>query len=123
MAIDDLKAALEWFPFDGTLQAELRSAELNLKELQRKNYCKILGVEKDAGNCENNKAYRRKALENHPDKNPDDKGAKAWFKDVGEAYTFLIVPQKKARYDSGADLKEGQPGIGGMGGMDPNETF
>lgn len=121
-AIDDLKAAIEASPEDKTLQKELRQAELELKKSQRKDYYKILGIEKDAGDSEIKKGYRKKALVNHPDKNPDDPAAEARFKDVGEAYSCLSDPQKKARYDSGADLEE-QGGPGGMGGMDPNDLF
>lgn len=115
VAIDDLKAALETSPEDRTLRQELRSAELELKKSQRKDYYKILGIEKDAGESEIKKAYRKQALVNHPDKNPDDPEAEARFKDVGEAYTTLSDTEKKYRYDSGADLEE--PGMGGGGGM------
>lgn len=126
VAIDDLKAALETNPEDRGLRAELKSAELELKKSQRKDYYKILGIEKDAGDSEIKKAYRRQALVNHPDKNPDDPDAEARFKDVGEAYATLSDPEKKYRYDSGADLEEGpgmDGGMGGMGGMDPNDIF
>lgn len=129
VAIDDLKAALETSPEDRTLRQELKSAELELKKSQRKDYYKILGVEKDAGDSEIKKAYRKMALINHPDKNPDDPEAEARFKDVGEAYATLSDAQKKYRYDSGADLEEaagmdgGMGGGGGMGGMDPNDIF
>jgi DnaJ family protein C protein 7 len=124
-AVDILKEASEQSPNDETIDRELRSAELELAKSKRKNYYKILGIEKDAGDSEIKKAYRKAALVNHPDKNPDDPEAEARFKDVGEAYAILSDPQKKYQYDSGADLE--QPGMGGMGGgmggMDPNDIF
>lgn len=125
VAVDDLKAAVEAAPEDRSLAAELRSAELELKKSLRKDYYKILGLPKDAGDSEIKKAYRKAALVNHPDKNPDDPEAEARFKDVGEAYATLSDPQKKYRYDSGADLEEagGGGGGGGMGGMDPSDLF
>lgn len=127
VAIDDLNAALEQNPEDKTLRQELKSAELELKKSQRKDYYKILGVDKDAGESEIKKAYRKQALVNHPDKNPDDPEAEARFKDVGEAYATLSDTEKKWRYDSGADLEEpsmgGGGGAGGMAGIDPNDLF
>jgi molecular chaperone DnaJ len=59
----------------------------------------ILGVTKDADANAIKKAYRTKAKEFHPDKNPDDKIAEAKFKDVAEAYEILNDANKKARYD------------------------
>jgi DnaJ family protein C protein 7 len=54
------------------------------------------------------------ALQYHPDKNAGDEKAEARFKEIGEAYAILSDPQKKQRFDSGADLD----GMGGMGGFD-----
>lgn len=90
---------------------DIRNAELELKKSQRKDYYKILGVEKDANDNEIKKAYRRLAIVHHPDKNPEDESAAERFKDVGEAYETLSDPEKRARYDSGEDL------------IDPSEMF
>ncbi|ORY82132.1 cysteine string protein [Protomyces lactucae-debilis] len=124
-AVDILKEASESSPNDETLERELRAAELELAKSKRKNYYKILGIEKDASDSEIKKAYRKAALINHPDKNPDDPEAEARFKDVGEAYAILSDADKKYQYDSGADLEQGGMGGmgGGMGGMDPNDIF
>ncbi|KAI8377693.1 uncharacterized protein BYT42DRAFT_571242 [Radiomyces spectabilis] len=103
----------------------LRKAELELKKAQRKDYYKILGLSKSATESEIKKAYRKLALQYHPDKNAGDEKAEARFKEVGEAYTILSDPQKKARYDSGADL-EGGMGMGGgfdASGVDINDVF
>ncbi|KAI9473915.1 MAG: hypothetical protein EXX96DRAFT_579850 [Benjaminiella poitrasii] len=104
----------------------LRKAELELKKAQRKDYYKILGLSKSATETEIKKAYRKLALQYHPDKNDGDAKAEARFKEVGEAYAILSDSEKKARYDSGADLEGGMGGFpgGGMGGgVDVNDIF
>ncbi|GAN09114.1 DnaJ homolog subfamily C member 7-like [Mucor ambiguus] len=104
----------------------LRKAELELKKSLRKDYYKILGLTKTASETEIKKAYRKLALQYHPDKNAGDDKAEARFKEVGEAYAILSDPEKKARFDSGADL-DGGMGMGGGGfpggGMDVNEVI
>jgi len=133
-AINDLKALHESSPEEPGLAKEIRAAELELKKAQRKDYYKILGVDKDAGDAEIKKAYRRLAIQTHPDKNPDDPKAQEKFQDVGEAYETLSDPQKRQKYDSGEDLIDpsemfgggggmGGFGGGGMGGIDPEMLF
>jgi DnaJ family protein C protein 7 len=107
----------------------LRKAELELKKSQRKDYYKILGLTKQATETEIKKAYRKLALQYHPDKNAGDTKAEARFKEVGEAYAILSDPEKKARFDSGADLDNGMGMGGGFGnagfggGVDVNDIF
>ncbi|KAI8880169.1 TPR-like protein [Backusella circina FSU 941] len=101
----------------------LRRAELELKKSQRKDYYKILGLTKTATDSEIKKAYRKLALQLHPDKNPDDEKAEARFKEVGEAYAILSDPQKKSIFDSGADLDGGMGGGYPGGGVDVNDIF
>ncbi|KAF2226842.1 hypothetical protein BDZ85DRAFT_247214 [Elsinoe ampelina] len=120
-AVRVLKDIAEQNPSEPGIAKEVRQAELELKKSKRKDYYKILGVEKDAGDSEIKKAYRKLAIIHHPDKNPDDPAAEAKFKDVGEAYETLSDSEKRARYDSGEDLVDpsdmfGGAGMGGMGG-------
>lgn len=116
-AVKDLKSMAEEYPGDGELNKELRNAELELKKSKRKDYYKILGVDKDAGDKDIERAYKRKAAVLHPDKTMGDKVKEEEFKDCLEAKELLLDPQKRHMYDSGADLME--PGMGGMGGGFP----
>ncbi|KAL2155876.1 hypothetical protein VTH82DRAFT_618 [Thermothelomyces myriococcoides] len=125
-AVREWKAIQELDPEDRTIAKEVRKAELELKKSQRKDYYKILGVEKNATDNEIKKAYRKLAILHHPDKNPGDANAEARFKDISEAYETLIDPQKRERYDSGVDLADPSDmfGGGGMGGgIDPEILF
>lgn len=77
----------------------------------KKDYYDILDVQKGASKEEIKKAYRKKALKYHPDRNPDDKVAEENFKEAAEAYEVLSDEQKRARYD-----RFGHQGVGGPGG-------
>ncbi len=88
----------------------------------------ILGISKGASASEIKKAYRKKAIEFHPDKNPGDATAEENFKKAAEAYETLSDPQKKARYDQmghQAYTSGGGQGFGGggFGGMDMDDIF
>ncbi|KAM7200255.1 DnaJ subfamily C member 7 [Rhypophila sp. PSN 637] len=126
-AVREWKAIQELEPEDRNIAKEIRNAELELKKSQRKDYYKILGVEKTADENAIKKAYRKLAIVHHPDKNPGDATAEARFKDISEAYETLSDPQKRARYDSGDDLIDPSDmfGGGGMGhgGIDPEIIF
>ena len=116
-AVKDLKALAEENPGDADIAKELRNAELELKKSKRKDWYKILGVSKDAGDKEIERAYKKKAAIYHPDKTQGNKEMEEVFKDCLEAKEVLLDPQKRQIYDSGADLME--PGMGGMGGGHP----
>lgn len=79
--------------------------------MAKRDYYEVLGVAKNAGADEIKKAYRKKALEYHPDKNQGDKSAEEKFKEAAEAYEVLSDTDKRARYD-----RLGHAGVDGMGG-------
>lgn len=128
-AVRELKAIHEANPGEPGIAKDIRDAELELKKSKRKDYYKILGLEKDCTEQEIKKAYRKLAIVHHPDKNPGDEEAAERFKEIQEAHETLSDPQKRERFDSGADLVDpsdmfgggGHPfGGGGMGGgIDP----
>lgn len=64
-----------------------------------RDYYEVLGVDRDADLSSIKKAYRRLAVQHHPDKNPDDAAAEERFKEAAEAYAVLSDPQRRERYD------------------------
>ena len=87
----------------------------------KRDYYEVLGVGKNATPDELKKAYRKLALQYHPDRNPGDKEAEEKFKEAAEAYDVLSNPDKKARYDQFG--MAGMDGAYGQGGMDMNDIF
>lgn len=79
--------------------------------MAKKDYYEVLEVAKTATAEEIKKAYKRKAIQFHPDKNPGDKVAEENFKEAAEAYSVLSDPDKRARYD-----QFGHAGVGGAAG-------
>jgi molecular chaperone DnaJ len=86
--------------------------------MDKRDYYEILGVSKSASKEEIKKAYRKVALQFHPDRNPDDKSAEDKFKEAAEAYEVLSDDEKKARYDRFGHA--GMSGAGGFGGGNMN---
>ena len=90
---------------------------------EKRDYYEVLDVAKTATAEEIKKAYRKKAIQYHPDKNPGDKAAEEKFKEAAEAYEVLSDPQKRQRYDQfGFAGVQGQ-GFGGGQGMTMEDIF
>jgi len=96
-----------------------------LEQMEDKDYYSILGVNRNAETDEIKKAYRKLAMQFHPDKNPGNKEAEEKFKEIGEAYSVLSDPQKRRQYDQfGRAGMRGSGGFGGYsGGFDPFDIF
>ena len=96
--------------------------------MAKRDYYEVLDVQKNATADEIKKAYRKKAIQYHPDKNPGNKEAEEKFKEAAEAYGVLSDPDKRARYDQyGFDGLNGAGGFGGGGfggqGMSMDDIF
>ena len=84
--------------------------------MSKRDYYEILEVSKSASADEIKKAYRKKAIKYHPDKNQGDKAAEEKFKEAAEAYEVLSSPEKRQRYDQFGHAGVGGAAGGGFGG-------
>lgn len=91
---------------------------------KKRDYYEVLGIGRGVAEDEIKKAYRRLAIQFHPDRNPGDKQAEERFKEANEAYQVLSDPEKRAQYDRfGHAAFQGQQGPGGFGGFDFTQGF
>ncbi len=91
--------------------------------MAKRDYYEVLGVSKSASADEIKKAYRKLAIQYHPDKNPDNPEAEDKFKEAAEAYEVLSNPEKKQRYDQFGHQGMGGNGGYGGGGMNMEDIF
>ncbi|EXC16235.1 DnaJ homolog subfamily C member 3 homolog [Morus notabilis] len=118
-AVEDLKSAAQKSPQDMNIREGLMRAEKALKMSKRKDWYKILGVSKTASVSEIKRAYKKLALQWHPDKNVDNREeAENKFREIAAAYEVLGDEEKRTRYDRGEDLEDMGMG-GGGGGFNP----
>src|SRR6516225_2090766 len=91
---------------------------------RKRDYYEVLAVGRTAGEDEIKKAYRRLAIQFHPDRNPGDKQAEEKFKELNEAYQVLSDPEKRSQYDRfGHAAFQGPQAPGGFGGFDFSQGF
>jgi molecular chaperone DnaJ len=93
--------------------------------MNKRDYYDILGVPKNADEATLKKAYRKLALQHHPDRNPGDKAAEEKFKEAAEAYEVLSDKDKRARYDryGHAGVSGNAAGGGFRSGMTMEDIF
>ena len=90
--------------------------------MTKRDFYEVLGVDRKADEAAVKKAYRSKAMQFHPDRNPGDKAAEQKFKEINEAFEVLKDPQKRAAYDQfGHAAFDGGHGAPGQGGFRPGQ--
>ena len=112
-ALHDLEKVKQLDPSTQGLKQKIQEVKLEIKKSKRKDYYKIMNLDPGAALSEDDikKAYKKAALKWHPDKHSAGEEAQReeadkMFKDIGEAYSILSDPEKKRRYDQGADIEE-----------------
>src|SRR6478672_5017969 len=86
----------------------------------KRDYYEVLGVSRQASDQEIKSAYRKLALQYHPDRNPGNHPAEEKFKEAAEAYSVLSDSQKRAQYDRYGHAGVAGAASSGFGGFDPN---
>lgn len=119
-AVQDLKEAYQKSSQDMSIRESLMKAERALKMSKRKDWYKILGISKTASIQEIKRAYKKLALQWHPDKNVDNReAAEEKFREIAAAYEVLGDDEKRVRFDRGEDMEDNMGMGGGHGGFNP----
>lgn len=91
--------------------------------MEYRDYYKVLGVDRKASDAEIKRAYRKLALQFHPDRNPGSQQAEEKFKEINEAYQVLSDPGKRSRYDQLGESYSRYQQRGGAGGFNWEDWF
>ncbi len=91
--------------------------------MTKRDYYEVLGIQKNASKDDLKKAYRKLAMQYHPDRNPGDKESEEKFKEAAEAYEILSNDEKRARYDRYGHEGVRGNGFGSQGFSDINDIF
>ena len=126
-AIVDYEAAQDIEPENVAIKQLLRSAKAELKKAERPCLYKKLGLTRRASDQDIKKAYKKMALQYHPDRHAgasdeEKSDMEIRFKELGEAFEVLCDAQKKQRWDNGETIEEIN-GNGRRSGMDPADIF
>lgn len=110
------------------LKSEIRNLQKKAREEKKKDYYKILGVDKNATDKEIKKAFRKCTLKYHPDKqggktDEEKTEAENKFKECNEAYNVLSDPKKRQMVDQGIYNPDGQGGMGGGAHFNMSDLF
>src|SRR6476659_359284 len=84
----------------------------------KRDYYAVLGLERDADASDIKRAYRRLAMDHHPDRNPGDHAAEERFKELAEAYQVLSDPEKRELYDRSGHAGPQRAGFQGFSGVE-----
>ncbi|KAL2631645.1 hypothetical protein R1flu_016331 [Riccia fluitans] len=126
-AVADFKEAAQRSPQDRGIRESLFKAEKLLKISKRKDWYKVLQIDQTASAADIKRAYKKLALQWHPDKNVDNREeAEEKFREIAEAYEILGDEEKRGRYDRGEDIEEqnmGGPGFDPFHGGGQTFTF
>jgi len=127
-AVSDYEAAQKLDPRNTQYRKYIQDMKLAAKKALRKDYYKVLGVDKNASQDEVKKAYKKRALIHHPDRHSSasesvQKEQEKQFKELGQAYEILSDPKKRNRYDAGHDLLDSPDGGFGHGEFDTSNLF
>jgi len=127
-AVRDFETAQKIDPRNTHYRKYIQDTKLAAKRAKRKDYYKILGVDKNATPDEVKKAYKKRALIHHPDRHSNatesvQKEQEKQFKELGQAYEVLSDPKKRNRYDAGHDLLDSPDGGFSGGDFDATNLF
>ena len=98
-AVKNFSEATEYDSTGFGVVGKLKDAQDKAKKSKRKDYYKILGVEKGASDADIRKAYKKAALKWHPDKNNGSEESTEMFKKISEDYAILSNPDRRKKYD------------------------